>query len=168
MKLNIKTTMSIIIIAVSSISFAQAEQHRFERSHNLNADRNHSRSYDSQRHYRKSERRQHWKRSAHRSKHYRAQRHSYKRHHGYKQHHRTYRRIERHGYHHTTYITPHYVAPRHSSHGIVVTSSNHALPVLAGGLIGSAIANDVSNGDPVATFGGAVFGAIVGNAIARH
>jgi len=28
MKLNIKTTMSIIIIAVSSISFAQAEQHR--------------------------------------------------------------------------------------------------------------------------------------------
>jgi hypothetical protein len=164
MKLSIRTIISIVIIAISSISFVQAEQHR--------SDRGYDRSHEKPRHYRQNERRHHWKRSAHRSNHYRAQRHSYgsyyRKHQGYNRQHRSYRRVERHGYRHTTYVTPYYVAPSHSSPSIVVTSSSHALPVLAGGLIGSAIANDMSDGDPVATFGGAVFGAIVGNAIARH
>jgi len=42
------------------------------------------------------------------------------------------------------------------------------VPVLAGTLIGSAIANNVSHGDPVVTIGGAVVGAIIGNQIAHH
>ena len=51
-----------------------------------------------------------------------------------------------------------------SGHG----HTNNALPVIAGGIIGSSIANNASHGDPVATFGGAVFGALVGNALTRH
>ena len=161
MKTSIKTTIGIIIIAVSSISLAQAGDRRSERDHDRNYDRSHSRSYDQPRHnrqYRKHERRHHWKRFGHRKNHYRAQRHSYRsnyrRHHGYDRHYKAHKRFNRHGYNRTTYVIP-----RHS---------DHALPVLAGTLIGSAIANDASNGDPAATLGGAVFGAIVGNAIAHH
>lgn len=51
-----------------------------------------------------------------------------------------------------------------SSHG----HSSRALPTVAGGLIGSVIANDASHGDPAATFGGAVLGALVGNALSHH
>lgn len=169
MRLNIKTVISIIVIAVSSISFVQAGDHRSSRDHDRSVDRSHSRSDDNQRHYRQGERRHQWKRSTHRSNHYRAPRH-YNRSHGYNPQHRVYRS---HNYRHTIYMTPryvapHYVAPSHYSHNVVVTSSGHALPILAGGLIGSAIASDASNGDPIATFGGAVFGAIIGNAIAHH
>jgi len=173
MKLSIKTTIGIIIIAVSSISLAQAEQHRSDRGHDRSADRSHNRSYDKprhERHYRHNERRHHWKRSGHRSNHYRAHRHSYgsyyRRHNGHK-HYRGYRRIERHGYRPSTYRSPRV----YSSHSIVVSGrghSNNVLPVIAGGLIGSSIANHASHGDPAATFGGAVFGALVGNALTRH
>lgn len=171
MKTSIKTAIGIIIIAVSSISLAQAGDRRSERDHDRNYDRSHSRSYEQprhKRHYRKHERRHHWKRFGHRKNHYRAPRHFngkyYRKHQRYNKHHRGYNRVERHDYHHTTYVTPRY-AP---SHRVVITNSDHALPVLAGTLIGSAIANDASNGDPAATFGGAVFGAIVGNALAHH
>ncbi len=159
MKTSIKTSIGIIIIAVSSISLAQAGDRRSERDHDRNYDRSQSRSYEQprhKRHYRKHER-------SHRKNHYRGHRQSYGKHHGYNRHYRAHRRFDRRGYNHTTYK-----APSHFSHNVVVTSSGHGLPVLAGTLIGSAIANDASNGDPAAIFGGAVFGAIVGNAIAHH
>lgn len=169
MKTSIKTTIGIIVIALSSISLAQARDHRSERDHDRSADRSHARSFDRghsrsyeqprhERRYRHNERRHHWKRFNHRSNHYRGHRRAhrsyYRKHHGYERHYRSHRRFSRHGYNRTTYVIP-----RHS---------DHALPVLAGTLIGSAIANDASNGDPAATLGGAVFGAIVGNALARH
>ena len=160
MKTSIKTAIGIIIIAVSSISLAQARDHRSDRDHDRSADRGHSRSYEQphhNRHYRKHERRHHWKRSRH-SRHH-SYRHHHRKHHGYSRHYR----YKRHNYRHTTY----YVEPNYS-HNVVVTGSGHGLPILAGTLIGSAIANDASHGDPVATFGGAVFGAIIGNAIAHH
>ena len=79
------------------------------------------------------------------------------------------RRYKR-NYRHTRYITPRYVSPRHVSPRYTshVSVSGRGIPVLAGTLIGSAIANDVSHGDPVATFGGAVIGAIIGNQIRHH
>lgn len=183
MKLNIKTTIGIIIIALSGISVAQAEQHRSERGHDRSADRNHSRNYErprQNRNYRHNERRQHANRHNRNFRghnNYRYDRHS-------RRHMRVFKRLHRgnHHYrghqnrgnhygwrnrHHTTYV-----APRHPSHDVTYSTNHHsdnsALPVIAGTLIGSSIANDASNGDPVATFGGAVFGAIVGNAIAQH
>ena len=68
----------------------------------------------------------------------------------------------------------HNYAPRHRVVEKVVVRDRHyhghgnPLPALAGGIIGSAIANDLSHGDPAATFGGAVFGAILGDALSHH
>jgi outer membrane lipoprotein SlyB len=39
------------------------------------------------------------------------------------------------------------------------------LSVIVGGLAGAAIANDISNGDPAATIGGAVIGTVVGKVL---
>jgi outer membrane lipoprotein SlyB len=52
---------------------------------------------------------------------------------------------------------------------VVIHDRHHsALPVIAGGLIGSAIGHDIGHGDPAATFGGAIFGAMIGDAVSRH
>lgn len=164
--MNIKTTIGIIAIVLSSVTLAEAGQNRHERDND--------RHYEKPRHeqqYRQHHRRSHWKRARHARHHYREQRH-YRKHH-YNRHHR-YERSHRHnsywkrdrGYRHSTYRSP-----RAYSSSIVVSGhghSNNVLPVIAGGLIGSSIANNASHGDPVATFGGAVFGALVGNALTRH
>jgi len=182
MKTSIKTTIAIIAVAVGSISMAQAGQNHHDRDY----DRSYDRSYEKPRHqrqFRKNERRQHWKRDQYRQKHYRAKRHfrkHYRYEHNGNRHLRVYKRlhrqhsgwrgghnrIEKHVYRQNTFFSP-----RHTSRQVIVERrhhSNNALPVVAGTLIGSVIANDASNGDPVATFGGAVFGAMVGNAISHH
>ena len=193
MKHTIKTTIGIIAIALSSMSIAEARENRSdrnyekprqERSHrqeNRRKDWNrssHRQDYKERRHFRKHMRAER-KARRHIRKHKRFERHArrhfkaYKRSRGYysgwRDGHRPYKKA----YYRTgsyNYVTPYSSAPSHSTH--VSVSSRHGgdnfVPVLAGTLIGSAIANDASNGDPVATFGGAIFGAIVGNAIAHH
>lgn len=182
MKTVIKTTIGIMAIAMGSVSVAQAEHNR------------HERGYEKPRHeqhYRKNEHRHHWKYTHNRKERYREPRH-YRKHHGdryvtiierprWKRSHKRvekhiyrdggHRRVEKHhyrkhGYHHRTY------APSHRMHEKVIVKGRHhghsALPVLAGGLIGSAIGHDIGHGDPVATFSGAIFGAMLGDAVSRH
>ena len=179
MKTSIKTTVGIIAIALSSISFAQAGEHR--------GDRGSDRHYDKprqERNYRKNTRREHSKHMSHSQERFRDQRH-FRKHKRYnrhaRRHFRAYKRARKHygwkrgyrrgyynytGYGYDSYVSPrYYVSPRHSSH---VSVSGDEIPVLAGTLIGSAIASDASDGNPVATFGGAVIGAIIGNQIAHH
>lgn len=171
MKHTIKTTIGIIAIALSSMSIAEASEHkgdrnyekpRQERSHRKENRRN-DWKHVSQRKERISERRhfrKHKRFNRHAKRHFKAYKRSRGWKHGYRPLRKAYYRTG--GY---NYVTPYY-----SSH--VSVSSRHDggnfVPVLAGTLIGSAIANDASNGDPMATFGGAVFGAIVGDAIAHH
>ena len=164
--MNIKTTIGIIAVVISSISMAEAGQNRHERDNDRQYDNSHQ-----ERHYRQKHRRPHWKRARHARHHYRENRHYRKhygsRHHRYERSHRhnSYRGHKR-GYRHNAYRSPRVYSSRIvvSGHG----HSNNVLPVIAGGLIGSSIANNASHGDPVATFGGAVFGALVGNALTRH
>ena len=83
--------------------------------------------------------------------------------HGY---HRAPRRIEKRVYHYYDHAPRHRVMKK-----IVVRDGHHhgnALPVIAGGIIGSAIGNDLGHGDPMSTFSGAVFGAMLGNALSHH
>lgn len=164
--MNIKTTISIIAVVISSISMAEAGQNRHERDNDRHYDNSHQ-----ERHYRQNHRRPHWKRARPARHHYREHRHNRK-HYG-SRHHRQERSHRnnsywgnKHGYRHNKYRSP-----RAYSSSIVVSGHGHSgntLPVIAGGLIGSSIANNASHGDPVATFGGAVFGALVGNALTRH
>ena len=155
--MKIKMLISIIAIIISSISMAEAGQNH----------RKYDRHYGEHRaHYRKNHHRSDWKRERHARQHYREQRHHRKHH--YKRHHRSHRtynsRWER---SHRTYYSPRI----YTSHRVIISGrghSNSTLPVVAGGLIGSVIANDASHGDPVATFGGAVFGALVGRALSHH
>lgn len=161
--MNIKTTIGIIAVVISSISMAEAGQNRHQRDN----DRHYEQSRQGH-HYRHNNRRPHWKRARHARHHYREQRHYGSRHHHYKRSHRHHTNLRRdHGFRHSTYSSPRV----YSSHSIVVRNNAHSgkiLPVIAGGLIGSSIANNASHGDPAATFGGAVFGALVGNALTRH
>lgn len=195
MKTSIKTTIGIITIALGSISFAQAGEHRGERNYekprqerHFNKNKHHEYSkYSHNRHDRIREQRHFRKhKKSHRiaNRHFKARKralrhnrweHSYRTDYNRGYYGRDLGRRYNNGYRHTEYITPRYVtpryvaprhvAPRYSSH---VSVSGHGVPVLAGTLIGSAIANDVSHGDPVATFGGAVIGAIIGNQIRHH
>ena len=189
MKHTIKTTIGIIAIAISTMTIAEAGERR--------GDRNYEKPRQERSH-RQENRRKDWNRSSNRDhryserrkfrKHMRAERKArrhFRKHKRFnrnaRRHFRAYNRSHRNGWRYRPYNRVYYPvnsygydsyqsAPSHSSH--VSVSSHHnsgdAVPVLAGSLIGGAIANDASGGDPVATFGGAVFGAIVGNAIAHH
>lgn len=180
MKTSIKTTIGIITIALSSISFAQAGEHRGERNYEKPR---------QERHYNKSKRHEYSKYSHSRHDRLREQRHFRK----HKKTHRiakrqlkAHKRALRHNRWEHAYRTDYsrgyygrglergynrhyrhtrYVSPRYSSH---VSVSGRGIPVLAGTLIGSAIANDASHGNPIATLSGAVVGAIIGNQIAHH
>lgn len=185
MKTSIKTTIGIITIALSSISFAQAGEHRGERNYEKPR---------QERHYNKSKRHEYSKYSNNRHDRFREQRHFRKHnkmHRIAKRQLKAHKRALRHNrrehayrtdysrgyygrglergynrhYRHTRYVSPRYVSPRYSSQ---VSVSGHGVPVLAGTLIGSAIANNASHGNPIATLGGAVVGAIIGNQIAHH
>jgi outer membrane lipoprotein SlyB len=94
-------------------------------------------------------------------------------------HHRAPRRVEKHIYHHRAprrvekRVYHHYqAAPRQRVVKKIIVENhrrhNNALPVIAGGLIGSAIGHDVGHGDPLSTFSGAVFGAMLGDALSHH
>lgn len=162
MKTNLKTIITVLAISVAGISVAQAHDHN-------------DRGYD------RSERKQHNKRNYNNSdRQYRKRDHRY---------------VEKNVYNYNTYVSPrrasHGYAPRRWRHNtyqprriirdvyvprrrvihsnvIVTAPHNNVLPTLAGGLIGSAIASDASHGDSGAILGGAIFGAVVGNAIAGH
>lgn len=174
MKKTIKATIGIIAITLSAISIAEAGDNRHGRDHDRENDRGYSRHVEKPHHarqFRKHQQRQHWKR-AHRAQHqhdrYRAKRH-FKVYQRIRKNHSKWRR----GNHHATRPVYHgsYITPGYSSARVSVSThinGNNALPTIAGGLIGSAIANDISHGDAGATFGGAIFGAVIGNAIARH
>jgi hypothetical protein len=96
--------------------------------------------------------------------------------------HKPRHRVEKRVYHHYAPVPRHRVekrvihhyAPRHRVVEKVIVRDRHydrhgnPLPALAGGIIGSAIANDLSHGDPAATIGGAVFGAMLGDALSHH
>lgn len=177
MKKSIKATVVIIVTALFGMSTVQADDDdRDEREYSY--EREYSRGYENprhERHYRKFKQRKHWKRS-HRAKHH------FRNHHGYnnpaRRHFRTYERIRRDysGWEREYRVEKRvyqesYISPRYRSPGISINThlhSKNALPTIAGGLIGSAIANDVSHGNADAIFGGAIFGALVGNALARH
>lgn len=165
MKTSLKTIITVLAISVAGISVAQAHNH-----HDRDYDRSERKQYNK--HNFNNPARPHWKRGN--------------------------RYVEKNVYNYNTYISPRraghgyfpphrlhdsyipsrriihdvYVPPRRVIHTNVIVSSpsphNTVLPALAGGLIGSAIASDASHGDPGAILGGAVFGAILGSAIAEH
>ncbi len=189
--MNIKATIGIIIIALSSVSMAEAGQKHHERDNERLDDRGHYRQYDTphhERNFRKYNQHKQWRHAKrHRQirrevrrelRHERQQRRFNRHMRKYIRAHRRYYhwnndwRYERsHFYRHSSYIAPDYYAvPRYRSR-VVISSGHHSdnvLPILAGGLIGSAIASDASGGDAGAAFGGAIFGAMVGNAISQH
>ncbi|MCW9032298.1 MAG: hypothetical protein OQK58_12475 [Gammaproteobacteria bacterium] len=168
MKTVIKTTIGILAMTFASISVSHADSNRHNRDYDRGHQKQHAKQFDRRdmhkslyrdqrgNHLRHQVKRPHWKHAT-------LKRHYWK--HGRKYvikqmpHDRAYRRA--YGYAH--YVAPAYTV-RYSGH----SHSNKVVPVLAGGLIGSSIANNVSHGDPAATMGGAIFGAIIGNAIARH
>lgn len=162
MKINLKTIITVLTISVAGVSVAQAHEH-----HDRGYDRSERKQYNK-RNFNNSAR-PHWKRGN--------------------------RYVEKNVYNYNTYISPrragHGYAPRRWRHNayqprriihdvyvprrrvihsnVIVTSPhNRVLPTLAGGLIGSAIASDASHGDSGAILGGAIFGAVVGNALAGH
>lgn len=198
MKLNIKASIAIVTIALTSITMAQAGENRHQReglrfddnAHKKTAKRpNREHQYrqkshrysskHSNRHYNyRAKRRDARQQRSHERRQYRYERglkRVHNRHYGWKKGWKRQQRkhYKRDHYRRSRYVEPHYnyIAPRRASHNVVVSSNHHSdnvLPVLAGGLIGSAIASDVSDGDPGAAFGGAIMGAIIGNAIAQH
>lgn len=186
LNINIKTTIGIIAIALSSISMAEAGQKHHERDNDRLDDHGHSRQYENprhERHFREDGHRKAWRNvRRHRELRHERQQRRFNRHmRKYIRTHRRYsdwnygwRHERRHFNRHHDYsrfeTSNYYSAPAYSSR-VVISSNGHSgdvLPVLAGGIIGSAIASDASNGDPGAALGGALFGAIVGNAIAHH
>lgn len=196
MKTIIKTTLGILAITFASISVSQAESNRHrdhdradrapQKQHsqkfNRRDDRKHMNRQHRGNHLNHSERRPHWKHTSWK-RHY--WKHDRKRAIKQMRRDRAYRRTVRQVYRNRAhrravnqeyrnraynrhYGYSSYVAP---SHRVTYRSHSHTnkiVPVLAGGLIGSSIANNVSHGDPAATVGGAIFGAIIGDAIARH
>lgn len=181
MKTAIKTTIGILVITFASISVSQAESNRHNRDYDRASQKQHARKVDRRdmnKHQFRKQRGNHLRSHDRRplSKHTSWKRHykAHKRMRAIKQmrHDRKYRRAVKQVYRNRAYRRDYgysrYVAPAHrvtySSH----YRSNKVVPVIAGGLIGSSIANNVSHGDPAATVGGAIFGAIIGNAIARH
>ena len=183
MKNVIKTTIGIIAISFASISVSQADSNR-DRDH-ARADRTsqkqHAKQFDRyKKHYQihrqqrgnffnKPAKRPHWK-QAHSKRHY--MKHDHKRAIKQMRRDRAYRHTVRQVYRNRAqrrdYGYGRYVAPAHRVTYTRHSHSNKVVPILAGGLIGSSIANRVSHGDPGATVGGAIFGAIIGDAIARH
>jgi len=196
MKTVIKTTIGILAITFASISVSQADSNRHNRDYDRGQQKQHAKKFDRRHdmqkhkfrehrgnHLRGHAKRPHWKHAGWK-RHYKAHkrmrvikqmrqdRRAYRR--AVKQEYRdrAYRRAVkqkyrnrayRRDYGHSRYVAPSY-GVRYSGH----SHSNNVVPVLAGGLIGSSIANNVSHGDPAATVGGAIFGAIIGDAIARH
>ena len=182
MKNVIKTTIGIIAISIASISVSQADSGR-QRDHDR-ADRHsqkqHAKQFDRySKHYRMHRqqrgnhlydhvKRPHWKHSNWKRKYFKNERRrAMKQVRRDRAYHRALkreiRREHRHNYRPARYVAPSYnVTYRSHSHG------NKFVPVVAGSIIGSSIANRASHGDPSATVGGAIFGAIVGNAIANH
>lgn len=158
--MKIKSIIGMIAIAISSISVAQAGHDHHNRGYDQH--------YERSNHYR-SHHRPYWKKARHERRHYREQRHYRKHHNRYERSHRYNKRAKHERRYRTTTYTPAHIT---TTSRVIVSSrrhhSNNALPIVAGGLIGSVIANDASHGDPVATFGGAVIGALVGNAISHH
>jgi len=79
-------------------------------------------------------------------------------------HRRDHHRIERFRHDHHSYrpyrsaYVEHYYEPRAQ---VVVHTHDHGAPVVAGALIGGAVANTISRGDPGATFVGAMTGAMI-------
>ena len=190
MKTIIKTTIGIIAITIGSVSVAQADNNRHERGYEKPRHEkqyrentrnpqwkhtyNKKERYRDERHYRKHHadryvtiiERPHKRVEKHVYRdrgHRRVEKHVY--------HHRAYapppRRVEKHVYHHGHYAP----APRRVVKKVINRDRHHhnnALPVIAGGLIGSAIGHDIGHGDPVVTFSSAIFGAMVGDAVSRH
>ena len=179
MKNLIKTTIGIIAITFASISVSQADSNRHRDHDRVDRTQNQAKQFERyEKHYQMHRQqrgnhlsnhvnRPHWKHA-----HWERQYWKHERKRAIKQIHRerAYRRALKQEYRDRAYRSNYgysrYVAPSH--HVTYVSHSHHALPAIAGGLIGSSIANNVSHGDPAATVGGAVFGAIIGNAIARH
>jgi len=190
MKMNIKTTIGIIAITLSSVSMAEAGQKHHERDNDRLGDRAHSRNYEKprhERHFREYEQRKQWRLANRHREIYRQLRHE-RQHRKFKRYvkriqradrrhsnwNRGWRHERRHFNRHNNYsryeTSNYYTVPAYSSR-VVISDNGHSgnvLPVLAGGIIGSAIASDASDGDPGAALGGALFGAIVGNAITQH
>ena len=196
MKNVIKTTIGIIAISFASISVSQADSNR-DRDH-ARADRTsqkqHAKQFDRyKKHYQihrqqrgnflnNPAKRPHWKQANSKRRYMKHERkraikqmrrdRAYRRTVRQMYRNRVHRRAVNQEYRNRTYRRDYgygrYVAPAHRVTYTSHSHSNKVVPVLAGGLIGSSIANRVSHGDPGATVGGAIFGAIIGNAIARH
>jgi len=181
MKTVFKTTIVILAITFASISVSHADSNRHNRDYDRGEQKQHAKTFDRRdmqkpqfrehrgNHLRSHAKRPHWKHTSWK-RHYKAhkrmrtikqKRHDRAHRHAVKQFYRS--RANRHDYGHSRYVAPSY-GVRYSNH----SHSNKVIPVLAGGLIGSSIANNVSHGDPAATVGGAIFGAIIGDVIARH
>lgn len=175
MKNIFKTTIGVIAITFASISVSQADSNRhrdYDRSDRVQNQRSeqfnrYKKHYQMHRQHKGNHLfnhtpRPHWKHAQWKRHYWKLER---KRAIKQMQRERAVRRAVRQDYR-AGYGRTHYVAPPH--HVTYVGHSNNAVPVIAGGLIGSSIANNVSHGDPAATVGGAIFGAIIGNAIAHH
>lgn len=153
--MNIKTTISIIAIALSSMSMAEAGQDH-------HTDRTHNRSYEKQTQdygYRHEERRKHWRHvKNHRHHEYRGERH-HRKHAYYNRHNKHFDRShKRHSHWNKGWKYGHnkrhdyrqnkYNSRNRSSHTVVV-SGDPLLPVIAGGIVAAKIAKTIVRHDPI-------------------
>lgn len=99
----------------------------------------------------------------------------YSRGHHYRGHRRHYRpvrhfRLARHTYHRPVYVqpVPVYERPRDCYRTTVVRRGRSSAPIVAGGVIGGMIGNDIGHGRRGPTIAGTVIGALVVNRLTRH
>jgi hypothetical protein len=126
------------------------------------------RRHDNRRFYSHPEKQRHYKKYQHGKRFVKKHQYKHKGHRYVEKHiyHKPPRRFEKRVYHHYDH------APRHRVIKKIIVRDRHyhnnALPVIAGGIIGSAIGSDLGHGDPMSTFSGAVFGAMLGDALSHH
>ena len=184
MKSLFKTTIGVLAISLASVSVSQADTNRHSRDYDR-TDNHYAKKFDRRDHNQHNYRDHHNYRGNHLKGH---PVHPRSTHAGWKRHyweHKRFRAIKqmkrekalrhelRHRHFSRNYGQVNYVAPVAVVPAPRVTYRTHvqthnAIPVIAGGIIGSSIANNVSHGDPAATIGGAIFGAVIGDAISRH
>lgn len=160
--MNIKSTIGIIAIVISSVSLAEAGQSRHKQEREYGADRSHSRSYEThgkKRHVRQERRHKHW-RHANRHNKFRGARH-HRKHHYYSRHVKRFNRLKHHnarwnrGWKRGHNERRHYRdndyrhnSARRSSHEIVV-HADPLVPIIVGGIVAKKIAKKIIRHDPI-------------------
>jgi hypothetical protein len=154
--MNIKTTISIIAIVMSSMSMAEAGQNRHDQKQDRHADRSHN-PVSQERHYRTEEHRKDWRHANnHGHDKFRGERH-HRKHAYYKRHNKHFNRSHVRHAHWILESKRGYNKGRHyrdndynnRSSRTIVVSGDPLLPVIAGGIVAAKIAKNIIRHDPI-------------------